>query len=165
MKGRLILLLVVLLGVAINVTQAENNAYSQNTPDIEIKTTLDRKSYEPREPIRIVCEIRNVSRSTLWLPPLQVIDVHFSMYRDNVELLPFGRPSMPFYEGGYIELLPGQAHIFERILDKNTYYIPSHAGEYRLCVNYENNKKSMGNIDLWVGKISSCVPLKIEERQ
>jgi hypothetical protein len=64
---------------------------------------------------------------------------------------------------GFIELLPGQARRFERLLDKGAYNMPSEAGEYRLCVHYENNKESVGDIDLWVGRIDSCVPLKIEE--
>ena len=67
--------------------------------------------------------------------------------------------------GLFLELLPGQAHIFKRILEKGAYNLPSDAGVYRLCMNYENNKKSMRNIDLWVGKIDSCAVLKIQERR
>ena len=168
MTDYIILLLVVLFGIATNVTSGQNQAYSQDAPAIETRITPDRQSYEPGESIRIVCEIRNVSNSTVRLPPFQIVDVHFKIYRDDNEILPFAHPSMPFYgldEHGFIELLPGQAHIFKRILEKGAYNLPSDAGVYRLCMNYENNKKSMRNIDLWVGKIDSCAVLKIQERR
>lgn len=165
MKNCMILLFIVLLDIIMAIANGENCAYCQNSSTIEIKMTLDKKYYEAGEPIKLTYEFINISQSSVWLPPLQIVDINFTMYRDDSEILPFSSPNMPFYgfnEHGFIELLPGQSHIFKRILDKNIYKIPSDAGEYRLCINYENNKKSMRNIDFWVGKISSCVPLKIE---
>ena len=164
---QLFIVLLVLLNVIMAIGNGEHYAYCQNNPTIEIKMTLDKKYYEVGEAIKVTCEIINMSNSSVWLPPLQIVDVKFTMYRDDSEILYFCSPNMPFYgfnEHGFIDVLPGHSHMFKRTLDKNTYKIPSDAGEYKLCINYENNKKSMRNTDFWVGKISSCVPLKIESR-
>jgi hypothetical protein len=115
----------------------------------------------------VICEIGNVSTSTLWLPPLQIADVHFSLYTDDAQVLPFEFAGMPLYssdELNFIELRPAQAYVFKRILDKDAYKVPADAGQYRLCMHYENNKNSMRNINLWVAKVQSCVLLEIKKR-
>lgn len=140
-------------------------AYCQNASAIKLQISIDHQTCYVGEPITAVCEIRNVSNSTIWLPPLQIVDVHFSLYRDGIQVMPFEFPSMPLYpfdELHYIELSPGQTHIFKRILSKVTFNMPADPGEYKLCMNYKNNKKSVSNIDLWVGKIDSCVVLKVK---
>jgi hypothetical protein len=139
-------------------------AHCENQHRIEVKLSLNRQCYKIGEPIEVECNISNMSDSTVWLPPVELVDVHFSLYSKNVKILPFEIPNIPSYlfkEFQYIELHPGTAHKLRRVLTEGMYKMPG-AGKYRICVNYENNKRSARGHDLWVGKTDSCVALEIE---
>jgi hypothetical protein len=79
MTNSIIILLIILLDIVMPVTWGENKTYGQDALAIEINLTLDRQSYKTGEFIKAVCDIRNVSDSLLWLPPLQVVDVDFTL--------------------------------------------------------------------------------------
>jgi hypothetical protein len=162
LKNNAILLIVVLLEMAISAPLGAADAFSKSTSGIELKVTLNKQYCEAGEPITATCELRNVSNSALWLAPLQIVDVHFRLYRDDFEVLPFEKAhTCGIIMRGYIELQPGEFHIFKLTLDKDGYKMPSDAGEYRLCINYQNDKKSTRDYELRGGKVDCCVFLKI----
>jgi hypothetical protein len=158
MKGFLIFVL-----LALALTMADpNRAYANDS--IVITIALNRQSYNAGDSITAVCAIRNLSKSTIWLPPLPIEDLYFTLYNDHNQILPFARPEISTYglqQMGFIKFRPGQERIYRRILEEGAYKMPVDAGEYRICVNYKNTKESMRNILLWVGKLSSCALLKI----
>ena len=94
MKKHITLLLVATLSFTMTVTFGGGRAYCQNASAIQLKISPYKHTFKVGEPITLVCEIRNVSNFKLSLPPLQIVDVHFSIYRYDILVLPFEFPSM-----------------------------------------------------------------------
>jgi hypothetical protein len=166
MRYNLFVLMIVLFVLTINPTLLGAQVSSDTRSAVKISINLDKQSYNADEVIRVTCEIRNVSSSTLWLQPLNVVNIHFNLYRDNTKVLPFEKVhSAGLSLEGYIELMPNQVHIVRRALDKGGYKMPEDDGEYSLCVDYKNNLASTREHELWVGKADACAPLKIKKRE
>lgn len=159
------LVFVLLVQIVATAVISENNACALGVPVITVGVALNKRYYKAGESIKATCKISNISRSKVWLPPLQIVDIHFSLYKGNIEILPFDRPCMTFYglqEQNFISLMPDQVRMFNRIIGTDAYSIPFEAGEYRLCISYENHIKKLDDVNLWVGKTSSCVPFEIK---
>lgn len=141
------------------------SSYCFDSSHLKLNILLDKPSYELGDSIVASCEIINISKSTLWLPPLQFNDIRFRLYDNWNNDLSFEIPNMTFYgtdDQKFIELRTNQAYQFKRILNRDAYKIPVVGGQYRLCIVYENSRSIMRNIQLWVGKTKACVLLKIK---
>jgi hypothetical protein len=163
MNYRCIFLIAVLFGLLIIGPNGGVGTFCGATSDIELRISLDKQSYEVGEPIKAECEIRNASNSTIWLLPLPQFGVHFRLYMNEMEVLPFEKVhTSGITTEGFIVLPPDHGHSFTETLDKGGYKMPE-SGEYSLCINYENHYRSMDGYELWIGEVDSCVPMKIKE--
>jgi hypothetical protein len=154
----LILLQIVICG--------ERKLYADSKPVVKIGIATAKEIYKVGEPILLRCELHNISGVKVFLPPLQIVDVTFSLYNGDTEVTPFGRPCMTFYgpdEQGIISLDPNQTIMFKRTLDRSAYAMPTEPGCYRLCIHYSNYTRSLDNIELWVGNTTSCATLRLSK--
>ena len=156
--------LILILCISILV-EFESSVYGKGQSDIDLRINIENPYHKIGESITVICEFRNTSNSTIWLPPLQIVQIHFSLYEKDEQVIHFDIPSMTMYGPDAqecIELLPGHSRIFKRVLTIDMYKLPVFAGSYRLCALYANDKASIRDINLWVGKIQSCALLKIQ---
>jgi len=157
------LVAILLLCISIVSASVEAGQHNKSTPPIVLEISTDKQSYHIGESVILFVKFKNVTDSSVSLPPEFLFEEHFillTMYKDNTAV-PFRNHVARMSTGHPIDIFlqPGESYTSKWKLPSQLYNLPNKPGKYRLCAHYKNEWRTF-----WIGEVDSeCLTLELKE--